>query len=153
MRHSPVGTFHILTVLEGWLSCVSIRTTKMQITIIIAIIGIKSRKTKQKTVIGEEKKLKRSARHGEQTYNHRQIIHQYENHKINVRIGTRCQEMTRESIDIQVPNSPLVASIGSKTFTVFAPPHTGCLIFAGSKEQVSIIVVLDHCNGSFMTLK
>jgi hypothetical protein len=61
--------------------------------------------------------------------------------------------MARESVHIQIPNGTLMAAVSPEAFAIFTPPDTRRLIFAGRKEQVSIVVVLDHGDGSLVTLK
>lgn len=69
------------------------------------------------------------------------------------RIGTCSKQAVGKSIDIQIPNGSLVSMKGSQAFSVFTSPYTGNLILRGCKQQIAIGIVLDHRNGSFVSLQ
>ena len=77
------------------------------------------------------------------------IIHVVVHHS---RIRTGRQQVTGESIHIDIPNGPLVSCKGTDSFTILRSPHAGYLILGGGKEQVSVGIELDDCDGSFVAL-
>jgi len=68
------------------------------------------------------------------------------------RVGTSWQQPSGKPIHIQIPNRSLMAMKGSQSFTIFGSPHIRDLIFGCTEQQITIVIVLDDRNRSFVTL-
>ena len=72
--------------------------------------------------------------------------------KFDSRIGTRSQQIVRKPIGVEIPHGTLVSVEGPDALSVFDSPDARNLILRCTEKQITIVVVFDDGNGTFVSL-
>ena len=59
----------------------------------------------------------------------------------------------KDTVDVETPDSSIVALVCTQSFTIHRIPHIWLRIFSTWKEQVTFPVVFDLSNGPFMAVQ
>lgn len=57
-------------------------------------------------------------------------------------VGGGSEEVSGEAVAVEVPNGTLVAVEGAQAVAIFGSPNARDVVFAGSEEQVAVVIVL-----------